>query len=374
MYGLGVGESLFTYEDTSMGTLRRAVDACVNEDSRGTVRFKSVVAYQNPIEVIDEVRYRLDDSDVVVSDQGDHYRIDLSRVIERSDIEGGQRVVEGSFALFRHSGSNIWTAVTGHGPDFYKRGLEWLFKRTEPDVSNFYIDSGSIRSVIQSWEHTLASDIQILAVETVAYSHTDEGNISYETRPYREAFLAAEEDNRYVDKIKFVARGDEERIVLKGFISRGGHLKLLQGSVSMFFDTILPHYATEGQKKVDVVTDKERSSETGEVNQIELNFEEAIFGDVSDNERLIKALEGLTNTNVTVYHNNPYAHVSVLDLIDGSSCDVFVTEPDTVSIVPSYKGSPNSLMRISEQLSRELDEGRFASMEQPDYEFADFFA
>jgi len=373
MYGLGIGESLFKYEDISLSTLRRAVDACVNEDSSGKVRFKSVVAYEDPEVVLNEIEYRLENTEIVLNDEGDHYRVELYRTIERSDIDGGERTVEGSFGLFQNEGTDIWTAVTGHGPDFYKRGLRWLFKQTEPHISDFYINSDRLEEMLIQFEQSLSSDIEIEATKAVAYSHTEEGNISFETRPYREVFQVAEDDNRYVDKIKFVASATD-RHLLTAFLTRSGQMKLLSGSVGLFFDTLLPLYAGAGQEKAEVVQNKERSSDTGDVQEVELKFDEAIFRDVEDNQKLINALDDLTNSSLTVYHNNPYAHVSVLDFIDGSSCDVFITEPDRISIVPSYRGSANSLMRISEQLSRELDEGDFRSVEQPDYEFSDFFA
>lgn len=373
MYGIGVDNTLVSFGDITLDTLRTAVDSCINEDSRGKVRFKSVVSYDDPLDTLERLNGQLQDTDLIIESYQDHYHVKLERVIRRADIEGGQRTVTGELGLFQSGETDIWVAVTGNGPDFYKRGLIWLIKRSEPEIYNFFVNSKGLRNTLEQLEDSISSDFQIYAQKAIAYSHTEEGNISYETRPFRESFDLADDDDRYVDKIKFDVRSDD-RLLLSGFMSRDGQLKLLGGSVNSFFDTVIPLYTEEGQNIANVVKDKQRSDQTGEVQPIELEFDDPVFQSVDDNQRLIQALEDLTNSSVTVYHNNPYAHVSVLDFIDGSSCDVFITEPSRISLVPSYNGSPNSLMRISDKLSRELNEGSISSTGQAGYEFSDFFA
>lgn len=373
MYGLGVGESLFAYErdGISRDTIRRAADMCVNEDAQGKVRFKSVVTDTDPIETLDKLRYRLDNTEISFTDHEDHYEIKVNREIERSE-----RTVDGSFALFKNQNvENIWTAVTGHGPDFFEKGLLWLFKRAEPDISDFYVTSDNLKSALDQLQSQFGSHVQIKATKTVAYSRTEEGNISHETNPYPEAFRRAEKNNRDIDKIRFVAvrQDNGHKILLKAFLTRNGQMKFLGGNVGLFFDTLLPMYAEFGQNKTDIFSDKQRSRETGDIHEIELEFEEQVFQNTDDNDHLIEALANLRKSNVTVYHNNPYAHISVLDAIDGSSCDVLITGPSEISIVPSYRSSLNSLMRIAEQISREFDEGIAHEAQKAEYEFSDFF-
>lgn len=372
MYGLGSGGSIFEYEDEySLSTLQRAVDAFVDRDTDSVVRLKSVVARDDPIDVLEETHFS--NAEIDVTHHSDHYQVHLTRRIERADIEGGQRTIEGDFAFFNLNNSEIWTTLTGHGPDFFKRGILWLLSRSEPRISSFYINSTDIREVIENFKDTLSPGVSIEATKTVAYSRTEEGNISYETRPFQEAFRVATSDDRYIDKISFEANRDERNLV-SAFLSREGISKFLGGGVSFFFETLLPIYAETAQQKTELLEDKQRSHETGDVHQIDIKFDENIFVQPEDNKKLIKALEDLSRSSVTVYHNNPYAHVSVLDFIDGSSCDVFVNSSDEISLVPSYRGSVNTLMRISEKISRELEEGQIEDYQEPNYEFESFFA
>ncbi|WP_255197997.1 hypothetical protein [Halorarius litoreus] len=373
MYELSVGEALFEYEqEISLQTLRRAIDAHVNEDARQTARFKSVICPEDAADVLQTTASFLNETSVEITDHGDHYGVEISRTIRRSDISGGQRTIEGSFALIDNSSPDVWTAVTGAGPDFYERGVLWLFKQAEPNISEFFVNSSDLELILDNVKASLPTEPEIRVNKAVAYTRKDEGTISFETNPYKEVFRVSETNDKYVDKIDFDVVGDNDAL-FSGFISRDGQLKFESGTVGLFFEHLLVEYARVGQDKADIFGNRERSQETGDVDQIQIRFNSDVFRNPDDHDDLIEALGGLTRSSLTVYHQNPYAHLSVLDYVDGSSCDVLVTEPDTVSLVPSYRGSMNSLMRISEQISKEFDEGMVTELGQPDYGPSDFF-
>lgn len=373
MYGLDTGGSLFSYEESSLSTLRRAIDAYVNEKSRNSVRLKSVVVHAHLIDVIQSVSHRFNDASITTTDQGDHFQVELERKIRRSDIEGGERMVSGSFACFQHEDTDVWTAITGHDPDFFERGIEWLVQKAAPEVSEFYATSTDLQAVLSSLDDSMAHDSQILATEVVPYTHNGEGNINYEQRPYPVAFRKAREEDKYIHKVQFTAIDDNE-LLIDGFLRRDGVTQLNRGNADYFINDFLRFFVREGQEKADLFGDKERSRETGDVQQIELAFDEHVFRKTEDNKKLINALSEIKKTNITVYHKNPYAHISVLDIIDGSSADVFITDSDKISIVPSYRSSLNSLMRLSDKISKEFDESSIDINDSPDYSCADFFA
>lgn len=374
MYELSVGESLSEFEEEqSMKILRRAADYHANEDARRSVRFKVFLSSSDVSDVLADTRQYLDDASIDTTDFDDHYQINLTRTIRRADIPEGQRTIEGSFGIFRIGTTNIWAAITGAEPDFYKRGVLWLLKQSEPVTSEVFVNSSDMETILDNVRSSLPLNTEIRVKKAVAYTRREEGTISFETNPYKEVFRVSEQNDKYVDKIRFVIR-DETEDLLTAFVSRDGQLKFEAGDVSLFFNHFLPEYATIGQRKADVLSDKERSEETGDVEQIRVRFDEEVFHTPDDHDALIEALGNLSRASMTVYHRNPYAHLSVLDFVDGSCCDVFVTEPDEISLVPSYRGSVNSLMRISEQISREFDEGEVTEVGEPEVSASDFFA
>lgn len=366
MYGLGGGIDLGDYSDTSLTQVRRAIESYLEENPRSSVQFKSIVAHEDPIEQFKLLNHRFNNGSVNVVDHDDHYQVDVTRTIKRSG-----RTVKGSFAFFNHENTQIWTALTGHGSDFYKRGLGWLISNSAPNISEFYATSRDLESVLDMFGKSLDHETEIIVTQAVAYSHREEGEISYKTRPYPEVFRDARDGGNYIDSLSFRSYDDSEAH-LEAAITRDGTTKLQSGNVELFFNYLLEHYISFGERKAELFTGKERSRDTGDVQQIEINFENPVFQSPKDNEILINALGDLSRASVTVYHKNPYAHISVLDFNDGSSCDVFVTDSKTVSVVPSYRGSTNFLMRISDKLYKELDESSVEFIDQTSYGVQDF--
>jgi hypothetical protein len=64
-----------------------------------------------------------------------------------------------------------------------------------------------------------------------------------------------------------------------------------------------------------------------------------------------------------IAHGNPYAHVVLTDLCDGSSFDVWALPPDKVSIVPGLKASEAAFERIVDYIFRSFREGELVNYE-----------
>ncbi len=366
MYGLGESSDLGAYSDCSLSQVRRGIESYLKENSRSSVRFKSIVAHEDPIEQFEFLNDRFNNGSVNIVDHGDHYEVNVERKIKRSG-----RTVRGSFAIYNHESTQVWTAFTAHDSDFFERGLGWVLSKSEPHVSEFYATSRDLETVLDLFSESVNYSSKIIVTQAVAYSHREEGEISYKTRPYPEVFRAAREGGNYVDSLVFKSMSENE-VNLEAAITRDGTTKLSDGNVEMFFNYLLEDYVSFGQEKAELFTDKERSRDTGDIQEIEVKFANPVFQSTKDNEDLIDALADLSRSSVTVYHKNPYAHISVLDFNDGSSCDVFVTDSKTVKIVPSYRGSTNFLMRVSDKLYRDLDESDVELTKQQSYGVEDF--
>ncbi|MFB6235512.1 MAG: hypothetical protein ABEH81_12420 [Halopenitus sp.] len=366
MYGLGDEAELASYQDASMKRIRYTIENFLDRNPRKSVRFKSVVVRRDPVQLFRELDQKFNSSTVTITEHQDHFQVDVDRKIKQS----GRRV-RGSFAFFEHEDSQIWTALTGHASDFFERGLEWVIRKCKPHLYEFYATGRDLEHVLDRFSKSFDHHAEIRVTQAVAYSHQDQAEISYKKRPYATVFRKARNGGNYVDSLSFRTR-TEEQTVMQAALTRDGTTKLSGGNVELFFNRLLEQYISYGDKKAELFTGKERNRTTGDVEEIEIQFDHPVFQSPKDNEDLIEALADLGQANVTVYHSNPYAHVSVLDFNDGSSCDVFVTDPETVSIVPSYRGSTSFLMRISEKLYRELDESTVEYIEERSLGVEDF--
>jgi hypothetical protein len=265
----------------------------------------------------------------------------------------------------------VWTGLTGEGSDFFKFGLNWVISESAPEVSEFYATSRDLEGVLDEFNRSVEYESKIVVTQAVAYSHREEGEISYKTRPYPEVFEDAREGGNYIDSLSFESHSDTG-VELEASLNRNGTSTISSGNVELFFNYLLEDFVSFGQRKAELFQDKERSPKTGDVQELEVKFDKPVFQSPRDNEDLIQALGDLPRSSVTVYHKNPYAHLSVLDFNDGSSCDVFVTDSRTISIVPSYRGSTNFLMRISDKIYKDLDESAVELVGQSSYGVEDF--
>ncbi|MBU7012461.1 MAG: hypothetical protein HXS46_17410 [Theionarchaea archaeon] len=325
----------------------------------------SIISLTNFIELLQ--KEHIENFNIIVQEKKDYWIINVDRVIERSDIEGGKRTISGVAYVEKPAHKRIWHIATTENLDFQKNCIERMISLLRPRISRFYLTSNEIKSIFSRFEEKKYS---IMVKKAILYTHKEEGDISFEKQPYFRTFNEAEESDMYVDKIEFVIR--KNRIALHGFVTREGISKFIRGDVSFFYKEFLPLLANYGEEKRIKLNEKEKKLNF-EVKPLALKFKDKIIENSSENKRIVASLQNLSSSSVFIYHLNPYLHVSLFDFIDGSSCDIFVSSPDEISVIPSYTCSVFSLMRIFNQLSKDFQEGNLIEKEKKEISFMDFF-
>ena len=239
----------------------------------------------------------------------------------------------------------------------------------KPDISRIYFSSEELRNLFEELEDSLSC--KILVKKAVLYSHIKEGQIRFERDHFQELFNRAENESSYVDKVEYEFLNNIGSIY-HGFVSRDLIFYYYSGNINYFFNGFLPLIAEKGIKKTKIFENKERKFGEFHSQPICIEFHRDVFNDNRDNLRLIKALEKVSKSAVAVYHKNPYLHASFLDFIDGSIFDIFASDTNKLTIVPNYKCSMHSLMRVSEQISKDFEEGRVSLRGESIYSLSDF--
>jgi len=306
--------------------------------------------------------------EIDIEEKEDYWKIEIERVIERSNIDGGKRSVSGiAFVEKPKYREKIWHIITTGDLDFQSNCVERLIDLLSPQVSRFYLTSHEIKSIFTRFED---EGYIIVVKKAILYSHKEEGEISFKRAPYYRIFNEAEESDMYVDKVEFVIM-KEGTTMLHGFITRGGVSKFIGGDIRFFYEKFLPLLADYGEEKRIKLSEKEKQDY--DPKPLALKFTEELIRGEDENRRIITSLQNLSRSSIFVYHFNPYLHVSVLDFVDGSSCDIFVSSPDEISVIPSSHSSLSSLMRIFDQLSKDFQEGEIIEKERKIMHFTDFF-
>ncbi len=300
---------------------------------------------------------------------GDFSLVRLRREVVRGDIEGGRREVKGEFVAFKSRQSSIWIAFTSDGPDFFHLGLVRYLESFRPRISRVFISSEEMRGLLEGFSEELHCDV--IAQKAVLYSHREQGQVTFEKEPYPVLFNFADNADKYVDKVEFKLI-EKRRLLLHAFISRGGTAYYYGGKAGLFFSRLLPMLATVGSRKGKFFSNRQRLLGEPVLKPIEIAYPREVFSTPADNHRCIAALSNLERGVVTVYHSNPYLHLSLIDFVDGSNFDIFTGENDKLTIVPNYKCTVYSLMRIYEQLNRDFHEGELRDSPERSYQLSDF--
>jgi hypothetical protein len=130
---------------------------------------------------------------------------------------------------------------------------------------------------------------------------------------------------------------------------------LCESNFEDFWNNILEAFVSEQEIRhrelFNLVDEKE-------LNSLKIQYKEKLFEDIEQNKRFLNVLEGLKDSELSVYHGNPYIHANLSDYIDGSNFDVWVTRPDEIYVVPSGNVSVGSFERVLNHINGEFSEGK----------------
>jgi hypothetical protein len=90
---------------------------------------------------------------------------------------------------------------------------------------------------------------------------------------------------------------------------------------------------------------------------VRISYSEDVFANKKQNIRLLQTLKTLNDSALSVYHPNPYLHASLVDYVDGSSYEVWVTKPGSILVVPKRKATADSMERVCNFICDEFQEG-----------------
>jgi len=350
----------------NLDTLKGAIQGLAESKKKYKLMLFTFISKRDPIKLFKEwipKEYSLD-----FKHHDDFQIVNVKRTINSGKKRS--RNVKGAFGIFRYKKSDIWTCFTSASPDFFRFGLVRLIESYRPNISKIFLSSVEMRLIFEFLEEK--SNGRIFVRKVVLYSHKEEGEIKFRLeKPFQEVFNEAENEEKYVDKIEYYIIKESKKIY-QGFFSREGISYYYQGNTNHFFNSLLPALAEKGLMKSKIFTGKERRIGTFDLHPIEINYSKEMFNNRNDNIRLIKALSRVNKSAISVYHANPYLHLSFLDFYDGSNFEIMVSNANKICIFPNFKCSVHSLMRVIEQISKDFGEGMIGLSGINNYALDDF--
>lgn len=344
-------ETLFRFaEIETEGALETYIGQII-QDGDTPVRSLTFVSDDDPINHFRESH--LSGFYTNIEERDEFVVVDLTRRIERRHYEEGYRELEGKIHLIQHEEEDIYTAFSICNKEFFDLGILRFIESSPRVVSRSYLSTTELWQLFESLESRLGGNFII--TKAVVKSPSEETEITYRESEYFEVFGEIDEEDHYIDKVQFEIReGNNE---FQGFISRKGEARFVEGDESVYFNYVLSGISSLLSEKGELFKNKSREHGSRAADSLFIEYEENAIVGTDENLRLVNTLKSISNTSLTVYHDNPYLHASILDYDDGSTAEVFLTSDQEIAIVPGFRASRRTLSRVCERITEGFLEG-----------------
>lgn len=127
-----------------------------------------------------------------------------------------------------------------------------------------------------------------------------------------------------------------------------------RGDYGLFCSVVLHRLTVAAAERRELLTGRQRSRGEPIRESIVMRLPEGTFLAHAASGDLLTSVSAVRGVQVAVFHRNPYLHFAVTDYLDGSNCDVFVTDDDRLTLLPGYNASSGSLARVTDAMGEAL--------------------
>lgn len=371
----GGGGRYWLYEHECLDDFMKHLDGVLAGDSRRTASVAVLVSKEGVKEGIERASSPRFDVGVRAGRPGSGM---FTVRLARRDKEAGRILVA------KAPGSFVHLAITDEPRRFVDGTLAPFIRSLYPRVSRAFLSSADLYSILERLERSAGG--QISAARLTAYSRlrtagandhggagasrsarprrrrTTEAAVTYTDKPFREAFSAATANDQWISRINFDLQWSSTRAPMSGLLARDGLFRFRHG-ISPFCGKALPLAVSLVDRKTRPYSNRSREDNGGDIRPLAITLDITMAGDHSENSAFIKSMESMPHITLSVYHSNPYVHVSLVDYMDGSSFDIWILSTRQILIVPQMRATHASIARLANHIFERFGEGSVADHE-----------
>lgn len=340
--------------------------AALEVPSPYNVRLKVVYAQTSPREVFD--RYVSAGAGIIpASNKAPGYLYKTSETARASRIPffvmpfTGERLNQHVAAVISICRSRQWRALRSGIRSMYANLVPVLLSQTE------------LVRAAKSLKQQTGHDVRVRALSAKERIH---GATSRPRRSVRywtdeeldEALMKVQEMQQLITSldVEFFPRiGDHAHVVpsVVGKIRKDGELEV-SGSFRVAFDAIAVPIARAGLQKLHFFSGRGLRESKYAARPLAISFNRPVFDDLPTVRSFVKTLTKYPKSMHAVAHGNPYAHLQMTDLLDGSSFDVWAVPPDRIALMPGLKASEGAFERLVTYIFESFREGQVTTYDR----------
>lgn len=261
----------------------------------------------------------------------------------------------------------VYMIISASKASDFKTVIGKLMNKYYPTVSRIFLTNNEMRMIMDKLEEStgykIHVDSSIGKKRIIGYVKKKESRVTYTNLPYREVFDEIIARDGWVQLVKYTAelieKKDDEEIrtpKFSGIISRECFFSCMR-DFSPVIETVIPYAIKFASIRNEYLRVRAESAPKLKPEPVVIKFDEGIFAEASKNKQYIEALAELDAASISIYHSNPYIHISLLDYLDGSSYDIWVLSSDRLVIIPQISASSASMARLLNHIYERIREG-----------------
>lgn len=189
-------------------------------------------------------------------------------------------------------------------------------------------------------------------------------SIAWPGVPLAQAFQWVWDNNGWFRTLGFSTfRGHRE--VGRFSLGRRGEVTATQRFSAAFRSLCVPVASTFEEDERAFGHRARRELKFREVRPLAIEYERGVFTDSAAVQRFATALRLFPHGIVSVYHGNPYLHAAILDQVDGSSTELWITSVGRILLVPQMRATVWGLKRVVQHIYDTFAEGEVADVPTP---------
>lgn len=242
---------------------------------------------------------------------------------------------------------DVWLLVSdaSRSSDVYTKLIEPTLRVCASRIANAWLSTRQFESIVLGMSDRTKLPLTPIRVSSV---QRDGSTIRFPRETTgRELFKRLERDEAVLRSLDF-RLGEAGRTVMKAALDRGCRMQYRGGFMRTLEEHLLIPLEAHTQKhfrKLDICR-----SDCPVGTEIRFKFRREVMADTTANRRLVDALGRLRRASVNAYHADPYLHVAIVDLWDGSTMDLFAHEADELLVIPGRGCSGKSISRVFDHI------------------------
>lgn len=143
-------------------------------------------------------------------------------------------------------------------------------------------------------------------------------------------------------------------------IRKNGEIEVT-GSYKLAFTAVAAQIAEVGEKKLGFFSGRGLRVSNYKPRPLAVNFVQPVFEKLDTVRHFVQILSKYPHSMHAVVHGNPYAHVKLTDIFDGSSFDIWAMSPSRIALMPGLKATEAAFERLVHYIFDKFREGQISN-------------